>query len=329
MVKILITGATGFIGNHLIQHLLQKNVTIRALIRDTKKSTNLPKEIEIVEGDLTNADSLHGICTGIETVYHLAGYAHAWADNNPAFTNQHNSINLQGSKNILNEAIRSNVKKFIFFSSVKAVRDSEQCIDEQYISPPNSPYGIAKREAEKWILDTAKTHKIHACILRPSLVYGPAWKGNLDSMLRSIDRGYFPPLPETHNRRSLISVTDICHAALLAADNPKANGQIYFVTDGQYYSTRELYVLMRQALGKQVPRWHVPLWFFKVLASIGDIGKKMTGRRLPFNSDAMSKLFGSAQYDSQAIQRDLGFKPNYDLQKMLPDIIAAYRNQLT
>ena len=125
----------------------------------------------------------------------------------------------------------------------------------------------------------------------------------------------------------MISVDDLCHAAFLAANNPMANGKIYFVTDRRDYSTRQLYILMKQALGKHVPNWSIPLWVFKSLATIGDIGYAVIRRRLPFNSDAMDKLFGSAQYSSSRIKQDLGFEPRYHLENMLPQIIAAYRSQ--
>ena len=322
MNKILVTGATGFIGKHFIQQLLQKKIQIRVLIRDTQKSIQFPKEVEIFRGDLTDAKSLVNACTDIETVYHLGGYAHAWAENNRTFADQHHAINFQGTQNILQEALNSGVKKFIFFSSVKAVADSENCIDENWDNLPNTPYGLAKRKAEEIVL-AAKNSGMHVCVLRPALVYGPNWKGNLENMLRAVARGVFPPLPETKNCRSMISVNDICQAACLAALNPEANGKIYFVTDGVDYSTRQLYVLMRNALGKRIPIWHIPLWFFKLMAGVGDLGQKIIKRRLPFNSDAMTKLFGSAQYSSERIRSELGFKPIYDLKKMLPNIVKS------
>jgi nucleoside-diphosphate-sugar epimerase len=304
-------------------------------VRNYAKSVSiLPKDVEICVGDLTQPESLSGVCAGVDTVFHLGGYAHAWTENNSSrnknasaarFASNHLTINYLGTQHFLKEAVRAKVKRFIYFSSVKAVADCEHCVDEQWAEPPDSPYGIAKREAEKLVLYTGMQTGMHVSILRPALVYGPELKGNLAAMLRAIDKGLFIPLPETHNRRSMVSVADICSAALLAADNPHANGKIYFVTDGVYYSTRQLYVLMCDALGKRLPKWHVPLIIFKLLAQIGNSAGKIIGRRLPFNSETMVKLFGSAEYNSQQIQNDLGYKPSCDLKKMLPEIFAAYK----
>lgn len=322
--KALVTGATGFIGKHLIELLLANQIGVRALIRDQNKSSLLPNHIDVISGDLTEPNTLVDICEDIDMVFHLGGYAHAWGDE-ISEAKKHHQINFQGTKNIVNEAIRSHVKRFIYFSSVKAVADTEACIDEQWDHPAHTAYGIAKREAEKYVLEIGRQTGLHVCILRPALVYGPNWKGNLASMLRAIDKGIFLPLPETHNKRSLVSIHDICQAAILAATNVQANGKIYFVTDGRYYSTYELYRLMLQGLGKQIPKWHMPLFIFKLLALIGDHVGKLMGRRMPFNSEALSKLFGSAQYNSEQIQKELGFRPHDDLSKALPEIIADYR----
>lgn len=320
--NILVTGASGFIGSCLIKQLLSQNFQIRVLVRDKTKKY-FSKEVEVFEGDLTDPKSLIDVCKGIDTVFHLAGYAHAWAENNKSYTDNHYAINYLGTENLCKEIVKEKVKRLIFFSSVKAVLDNEKCIDESWTAQPNSSYGIAKRKAENLTISLKNKHDIHVCILRLSLVYGMGWKGNLENMFNAINRGVFPPIPETNNRRSMVSVEDVCQAAILAATHPAANGKIYFVTDGQYYSTYQIYILMLAALGKNKPKWHIPLKFFKLMSWLGDMGYRITGRRMPFNSEAMTKLFGSASYSSRLIELDLGFKPKYDLEKMLSEIITA------
>jgi UDP-glucose 4-epimerase len=325
MHTVLVTGATGFIGPCLIQQLLAKNLTVRVLVRNREKIHWLPNDVDVFVGDLTQPESLQNVCKEVDTVFHLGGYAHAWSEKKHSFAQQHRLVNCQGTQNLLVEALRSRVKKFIFFSSVKAVADSSENIDETWHNPPTSAYGLAKRAAEQYILEAGQHTGMHVCILRPALVYGPKWKGNLESMLRATDRGLFPPIPPTQNQRSLVCIEDLCQAAMLAADNPNANGKIYFVTDGHAYSTRQLYVLMRKALGKKIPHWYIPFWIFRCLALLGDLGKKLSGMRLPFSSEALEKLFGNAQYNSTRIQRELGFKPIYNLEKMLPKIVEKYK----
>jgi UDP-glucose 4-epimerase len=309
----------------MVNYLLRQQFQVRALVRDAKKAASLPNEVELIYGDLTNNTSLQHCCEDIETVFHLAGYAHAWRENNIDFEAQHLEINFQGTKNLAAEAVSAGVKQFIYFSSVKAVADTESCIDENWTVAPDSAYGIAKRKSELHLLELSKQHAMHICILRPALVYGPGWKGNLAAMLRAVDKGYFIPVPDIANQRSMISLEDICSAALLTAQNPAANGKIYFVTDGVHYSTRQLYIAFCSALGKRVPKWHLPFFIFKILGHLGDAGAKILRRRLPFSSETLTKLFGSAAYNSQRIQNEVGFKPIYNLSALLPDIVATYR----
>jgi UDP-glucose 4-epimerase len=327
MKTALVTGATGFIGNHLLNHLLQQHYHVRALIRNPAQATQIPKEIEIIQGDLTLPASLKNICANIDTVFHLGGYAHAMGEYNPDFATRHHEINFLGTKNLIDEALLANVKEFIYFSSVKAVADTEECIDETWQHQPDTAYGIAKRQAENLLLNTQKNSTMHICILRPSLVYGPRWKGNLAAMLRAIDKGYFIPVPPVSNHRSMVSLEDICRAAVLVSRHPDANGKIYFVTDGKAYSTHELTLSLSKALGKRLPKWHLPLVIFKLLGYAGDFTAKILRRRMPFNTETLKKLFGSAAYNSQRIQNEVGFIPQYDLNALLPDIVSAYRQE--
>jgi len=319
--RILITGATGFIGQYFVNELIKKHYQLRVLIRNTHHHT-FDNKIDIRYGDLTQPDDLIGVCENIDTVFHLGGYAHAWEDRQ---ANQHYTVNYLGTKYLLHEALRAKVKNFIYFSSVKAVADAEHVIDETWDELPDSAYGKAKRDAEKFVLAMGEQNHMHVTILRPALVYGPGWKGNLYQMTRAIDKGRFPPLPQISNKRSLIGVKDLCQAALLAANTPIANGKIYFVTDGHCYSTYQLYALILKALGKPQPKWHVPFGMLKIMAKIGDVIGNILRKRLPFNSDALIKLFGSAYYNSERIQSDLNFKACDNLESMLPLIINEYR----
>ena len=105
-------------------------------------------------------------------------------------------------------------------------------------------------------------------IVRHSLVFGPGIKGNLRMMISGIDKGWFPPLPETGNHRSMIHVDDLVRALILVANDERANGEIFIATDGQTYSSREIYEDMCPVLGKPVPQWSVPKSFFDLAGSV-------------------------------------------------------------
>jgi nucleoside-diphosphate-sugar epimerase len=190
---------------------------------------------------------------------------------------------------------------------------------------PTTFYGRAKRDAELAVLEAGEKHGLQVVVLRLPLVYGAGVKGNLRRMIEAVDRGRFPPIPEVGNKRSMVDVRDVVQALLLAAGDARANGQVYIVTDGYMYSTRQIYEWISAALGRSVPRWTVPLVLLRTAAKVGDVAG-WAGLPAPINSDVLDKLLGSACYSSERIERDLGFRPAYGLCDVVPEMVAAYRN---
>lgn len=321
MHRVLVTGATGFIGQQLVQQLLAKNVQVRALVRDRTMINTVG--IEVFQGDLAKPDSLQGICENIDSVFHLAGHAHAWAETDKEASQKHRAVNLEGTRAILNQAIIAGVQRLVYFSTIKAAADSEHEVDEDFQTMPHTAYGLAKREAERLVLSSDLPH---VCVIRPTLVYGSGVKGNLANMLKAIDRGYFLPIPEMGNRRSMVSLFDVCRAALLAAEVPAAHGQVYIVSDGLSYSSRAIYDAMREALGLPKRVWSVPYALLQVMAKTGDWLGRCLKRRFLFDSQALNKLLGNAHYSSKRIQHDLGFQAQQDLSQVLPTMVQYYRN---
>jgi nucleoside-diphosphate-sugar epimerase len=153
------------------------------------------------------------------------------------------------------------------------------------------------------------------------MIYGNTEKGNLPRMIKAIKRGFFPPLPEVHNHRSMVHVDDLVQATLLAAQNPQTAGACYIVTDGQAYSTRQLYEWICAALGKRVLPMTIPLPLLKGLAKIGDKIGHTRGRQFMFDSAILEKITSSAWYSSVKIESELGFKPQRNLHEALPEIV--------
>ncbi|MDQ3663497.1 MAG: NAD-dependent epimerase/dehydratase family protein, partial [Actinomycetota bacterium] len=190
---------------------------------------------------------------------------------------------------------------------------------------PRTPYGRSKAAAERLVLAVGQEHEMHTCNIRPVLVYGPGVKGNLHKMLRAVDKRRFPPLPEVHNRRSLIYVGDVARALLLAAEHPGAAGQTFVVTDGVEYSTRQLYEAVAGALGRAVPPVSAPLWSLRALARAGDGAGRLIGRRTPIDTPALGRLVESAWYSSDRIRDELGYEPLSTFDTALPEMVAHYR----
>ena len=213
----LVTGATGFIGCRLL------HPGERALVRNAGAISNA------VVGDLLDPASLSAACDGVECIFHCAGYAHAFTSSGP---DAHWRINYEGTRNLLNAAGAAGVKRFVFLSSVKAMAEpGDACVDEDWPGEPITPCGRAKRAAEDAVLEAGAKYGMHVVSLRLAMVYGRGGRGNLERMARSIRAGWFPPLPETGNRRSLVHVEDVVAAMRWVADHPAANGRTYIVAD--------------------------------------------------------------------------------------------------
>lgn len=295
----LITGATGFIGRRLYQ------LGDRRLVRGDHGTEGCAC------GDLLVPASLASACAGIERVFHCAGYAHAFNSSDP---DVHWRVNFEGTRNLVNAAGEAGVRQFVFLSSVKAMAEpGDDCVDEDWPGVPNSAYGRAKRAAEDAVLEAGAKHGMHVVNLRLAMVYGRGGRGNLERMARGIRAGWFPRLPETGNRRSLVHVDDVVEAMRSVASHPAASGRTYIIADPRPYSGRELFDAMGGVLPRLTFRWGLPAPIWWMAARFGDLAGKLAGRSLPLNSEVVERLLGSACYSPARIERELGWRARIGL----------------
>jgi len=296
MKKVLITGATGFVGRRLLRMLDSLEVEINVLSRKTH--SDYKTIICDFEEDIISKYSLDSI----DTVFHLAGFAHD-INTRPNVEDVYYKVNVNSTIQLAKLAVQSRVKKFIFVSSIKAggIPIHDKCLNENDQGEPEGVYGKSKREAELKLLEISENSNMHVSIIRPSLVYGPGVKGNLKSMLLAIERGWFPPLPDVNNRRSMVHVDDLIKSIIFVSNEKRANREIFILTDGSAYSSREIYKFICKALGKRVPKWYVPSLFFYVLSFIN--------KNIEYK---VNKLLGDEYFSSKKIE-SLGFKPQKTL----------------
>jgi UDP-glucose 4-epimerase len=318
---VLVTGATGFIGRRLVGALRARGVSVRALARETRRAKALWPDVTAIGEDLSNPSDLDSACRGVDTVFHLASASEGADD-------AHTRVTIEGTRRLLEALARTRVRRFVFFSSVKAMGEGTHgCVDESAQERPTTSYGRAKLAAEKSILEAGRRHGIHVCILRLPLVYGRDNAGSIPRMIAAIDRGRFPPLPDIANKRSMVHVDDVVQAASLALESKRASGQIYIVTDGRVYSTRELYTLICRTLARPVPPWTVPAAVLRGLAKIGDLIGRLRGRPFTFDSATLDKLLGTACYSSAKIASELGYRPTHTLIDGIEEMVREYRKR--
>ena len=295
----LITGSTGFVGKRLVNFLNMKNYHVRTISRNTTLYR------DNIVCDLVNDKFPESIMESIDVVFHLAGFAHDMRDANK-IADLYYKVNVSATVQLANLAVKFGVKRFVFVSSVKAGGSPPFgiCANEEDQSNTEDIYGKTKREAELALLKIGKESGMYVSIIRPSLVYGPDVRGNLQLMLSGIGKRWFPPLPETGNQRSMIHVDDLVRAILLVAKDKRANGEIFIATDGTPYSSREIYNTMCGVTGELIPKWSVPKTLFD-LASLAS----------PRIKYKINKLLGDECYSSVKLE-ELGFKAKKSLKDM-------------
>tara|TARA_Y100001970_G_scaffold161241_1_gene197233 strand:- start:5001 stop:5909 length:909 start_codon:yes stop_codon:yes gene_type:complete len=297
-MRVLVTGASGFIGKRLCDLLVKEDHYVRVI---TRSRTDF---FDSIVCDIENDDIPAEAFDDIEVIFHLAGYAHDLsnkADNKDKYI----SLNVDATMKLAKLASLSKVRKFIYVSSVKAgnFHDNNNFDNGSSVNL-HEIYGVSKRQAEISLLELAISTSMDTSILRPSLVYGPNVKGNLQAMQSAIKRGWFPPLPKLSNCRSMIHVDDVARSLLFIALNDKTNGEIYIATDGKTYSSSDIYEEFCTLLGKRIPSWRIPLTFLKFLALFG-----------PSLNKKIKKITGNEVYDSTKLE-DTGFKTIFTLSNL-------------
>lgn len=314
----LVTGASGFIGRHLCKYLSAKEENLRLLVRSNSALSNQSKA-ELVTGDLEDEDSLLRACDGVERVFHLAGIAHAG-------TSIHTSlkrVNVEGTENLLKACRVSGVRRVVFISSIMA-----QPLDgSAELGPLIFNYANSKKLAEEILLG-AQSQQFQVTILRPVNVYGPGMKGNIASLIRRINNGSLPPLPNLENTLSLVGVEDVCKAALLAAEQDTAVGEIYPLSDGVSYTPNSIEGAIYDALGRKKPGWRTPRMVFYAASLGAQIANNLGVWKNDIGLRTYRNLVGegtSQTVSCEKITTELGYQPSQTFYDALPDIIEHMR----
>jgi nucleoside-diphosphate-sugar epimerase len=283
-MNILITGASGFIGQALCRELLHNNKTsiIFVTSRSPRLENNFPYPIEPVAiTSLSDLNQRQDILARVDCIIHLAARVHQMKDTAADPLAAFRAINTEATLNLARQAAQHGVKRFIYLSSIKVngEKTTPGCPFTADDTPaPQDPYGISKAEAEIQIRELSAETGLEVVIIRPPLVYGPGVKANFLSMMRWLDKGFPLPLGAIHNRRSLVALPNLVDLIINCLTHPAAANQTFLVSDNEDLSTTDLLRRMSNALGK--PAWllPIPVQWLECTASL--LGKKAVAQRL-------------------------------------------------
>lgn len=313
------TGADGFIGGALCRRLEGMGVRVYRLVHQESGPDTIAADLG--RDHLFGLDDLRP-----QAVFHLAGRVHV-PDKASSSEAEHVRVTVDGTRELLAASVQAGVQVFVFFGSCAVMPVGVTTPVDEFARPrPATPYARAKLSAEELVLQMNATGGMRTVCLRLPMVYGPGHKGHLPRMIDAIERGWFPPIPNLGAGRSLVHVEDVVDAALLVARRPEAAGKVYVVAEPRAYTSREIYEIVLRALGRRPPKWRLPLLILTGAALVGDFGERLTGRPLPFDSEALARLSQTARYSAARIENELGFKTTRIFATVGPEL-ATWRGR--
>jgi UDP-glucose 4-epimerase len=295
--KYLLTGATGFIGNALLQKQIASVLLGRSCPPDfTGKFFNK---------ELSATADYSGCFLGIDSIVHCAARVHVMNEQAYEPLQAFREVNVAGTLNLARQAVEAGVKRFIFVSSIKVNGEGTQesipfTTNDQ--PAPEDPYGISKHEAEAGLLEMAKETELDVVIIRPSLVYGAGVKGNFLNLLKLAKSGVPLPFGSIHNTRSMVYLDNLVDLIITCIDHQNAPGKVFLASDGDDVSLSRLIRLIRGAMGRPALLLPVPVILFKLIG-------KLTGKAAVIN-----RLVGDLQVDSSDARLCLDWQSPYSVE---------------
>ncbi|WP_433766931.1 UDP-glucose 4-epimerase family protein [Pseudomonas putida] len=302
--RILVTGATGFLGRSLVNYFCTfPNTSVVAPIRSINNV--LPDKVEkFYLPDIDENTDWGESLVGVDTVVHAAARVHVMNEDPVQSIDKFRAVNVKGTLRLAEQSIQAGVKRFVYISSIKVNGESTavgRVFSADDIPQPLDPYGLSKYEAEQKLLKLAESGAIEVVIIRPVLIYGPGVGANFQQMMRWLVKGIPLPFGAICNVRSLVYLDNVVDFVGTCVTHPGAANQVFVVSDGEDISTTRLMQHLISCLG--VKTWLIPVPVAMLMFMAGLVGRGAVAQR----------LFGSLQVDIQKNQELLGWRPPFSL----------------
>lgn len=313
---VLVTGATGFVGRHLCQHLLSQGFKVTAVGRIATYPITHPgltyHSVNNIDGQTDWKDTL----VGVDVVVHLAARVHHLKDKRMQALAEYQEINVRGTQQLARAAIASDVKRFIYISTIKV--NGEKTIDMPFRAEdqprPQDAYSLSKLQGEQILQEESRRSGMEWVIIRPPMVYGATVAGNFRRLI-NLANTYIPlPFRLLKNKRSMVSVQNLCDFIECCLTHPNARREVFLVSDSEDISTSQLIKILRKAKNRYSLLFPFPLSLMKLVGV------------LCFQNKAMERLFGSLQVNIEKSKRLLQWSPRLT---MMSSIEALYEQEKT
>jgi UDP-N-acetyl-alpha-D-quinovosamine dehydrogenase len=312
MTRVLVTGASGFVGSILCPVLAQAGYVVRAALRSSRAAPAGVTE-SVVVGDIGDHTNWTEALRNVELVIHLAARAHT-VNARTAGTELYAQINAHGTRRLATQSASQGITRFVYLSTVKVNGEDSGArpYSAEDVPRPLDAYATSKWLGEQALWRVAAGTAIQAAVVRSPLVYGPGVRANFLRLLRWVDRERLLPLGAICNQRSVVSVWNLCDLLLRVIEDPAAPGRVWMVSDGADVSTPDLVRVLGRAMGRQVRLVSVPV-------SLLYLAGTLSARRAE-----IGRLCGSLVIDISETRSQLNWTPPVPLQESLERTVAWY-----
>jgi nucleoside-diphosphate-sugar epimerase len=313
-MRVLVTGASGFVGRAVVARLaLDEGTTVRAATRRPAEPLP-PSAHHAIVGDLATDTDWRAALEDVDAIVHAAARVHVMHDDAADPLAEFRRVNVEGTVSLARQAAAAGVRRFVFVSSIKVNGEATtrgRPFRADDAAAPIDPYGVSKHEAEIALRSISAQTGMEVTVVRPVLVYGPGVRGNFRSMIEWVRRGAPLPLGGLDNRRSLVALDNLVDLLVTCARHPAAANRTFLVSDGDDVSTAELLRRVAQATGRGARLVPVPAAALRVVGAL--VGA----------SAQVQRLCGDLQVDIGPTRKVLGWEPLVNMADALRHMVAA------
>lgn len=326
-MKLLLTGATGFLGGHMAQRMSREGLDLRCLVRPTSDCSILEElGAEVFRGDITDRRSLDQATKDVDAVVHLAAYYTFYGKKE-----LYDRINVRGTKDLVESALGNGVTRFLHCSSTEAIGPVTDPPGNEDSRPnPTYDYGRSKLASEK-VIESFGDSGLEYTILRPSGIYGPR---NVDDISYWTITSYAKNVLGTRffigsgkNYVQFCHVSDVVEGFMLALRDAKTSSKrTYIVSDERAYTYEDVYGILSDITGRGIPSFHVPTSMAKLMVLPIQTINRLAGRySFLYNTSTVDSVSSDRSYSIDRIKSELGFRPKYDLRSGLEETVFWYK----
>jgi nucleoside-diphosphate-sugar epimerase len=323
-MNVLITGAGGFIGSHLVDSQIEQGVNVRAVDLDLTRLQhvkNHPK-LQAIAGDITNEALIQDLVVGVDVVYHLAS-AHL----DVRLSEDHyRHVNVDATRCLLEASRQAGVKRFVHCSSVGVIGDVKNPpADETTECHPINIYGRTKLEGEQAAIEYFRQTGFPVVVVRPAWVYGPRCP-RTEKLMRTISKGRFPIFGKGENMRHPVYISDAIKGLELSASANNVDGEVFIIAGDTPMPAKEMITVISEQIGARPPKLYLPLFLGMWAGVTLELMFKLIGKQPPFSRRSLEFFLDSNAYDIGKARNLLGYHPLIDLRAGMQKTIQWKQN---